>query len=202
MIPSAYLQTAAWLCAALLAGAAPGRVVAQAPQGAAASGAAIAPAGPADIPALFGNRIAPIPPFGKPFLLGDFDGDGVTDSLYLVRILQAGQGGIALDVTVADPWDKKPVADAGEPLALAIVSGQGQRKFLLHDVDFLSSPIWSQTELPLKIAKKGARKFREFQRQAGGIKNDLLVLGTEAGIDIVLYWDGKKFTLFRPKEEP
>ena len=197
MTPRAYLQTALWLCAALLAGAAPGAVFAQA-----APAGAIAPAGPPDIPALFGNRVKPIPPFGKPFLLGDFDGDGVVDALYLVRILQAGQGAIALDVTVSDPWGKKPVADAGEPLALAIVSGQGQRKFLLHDADFFSSPIWSQTELPLKIAKKGSPQFREFQRQAKGIKNDLLVPGTEAGIDIALYWDGKKYTLFWPKEEP
>jgi len=28
------------------------------------------------------------------------------------------------------------------------------------------------------------------------------VLGTEAGIDTALYWNGKTFALFEPNEEP
>ena len=31
---------------------------------------------------------------------------------------------------------------------------------------------------------------------------DAIQLGTEAGIDILLYWDGKKWRLFWPAEEP
>jgi hypothetical protein len=194
------MDWAAWAYAGWLALAVAGGAIAQS---AAPSATPSAKAAAIDIPALFGGRVQAVSPRGKAFLTGDFDGDGVADALYFVRILpKAKGGGLATDVTVADPWNQQPVSDAGELLALAIVAGAGGRKYLLHDAAFFSTPIWSAPELPLGLAKKGSKQFREFQRAAKGVKGDILVPGTEAGIDIALYWDGKKFTLFWPKEEP
>ena len=34
------------------------------------------------------------------------------------------------------------------------------------------------------------------------MKGDGIELGTEAGIDILLYWDGKRWKIFAPEEDP
>jgi len=171
-------------CAVLMVAVVPSRAVAQAA---------------VDIPAQFGNRLKPRAPQAQ--LSGDFDGDGVADTLHVVQVLpRTKQNSIANDVTISNPWSQHAPGDAAEPLALAIM--QGQKKFLLHDAEFFASPIWGQSKLPMEVAKKGSAQFRKFQRQAKGIKHDILVLGTEAGIDIALYWDGKKYVLFWPEETP
>jgi len=56
--------------------------------------------------------------------------------------------------------------------------------------------------VPLSLAKRGSKVFADFQRQKKAIRNDVLVVGTEAGIDTALYWTGKGYALFSPDEEP
>ena len=46
------------------------------------------------------------------------------------------------------------------------------------------------------------KRYREWKKQVPALKGDAIQLGTEAGIDILLYWNGKKWDLFWPKEEP
>ena len=156
--------------------------------------------------ASFGSRLEPAAGFAAPLIVGDFDGDGAADRVYVVHILpRSPERTIAADVRPANPWASReapePLDAAADGLALVIVHGNGRGRFLLYGA-FLNSPIWQQRPLPLKLAKKGTAAFRHFAREAPAIRHDLLVLGTEAGIDVALYWNGARYAVFWPREEP
>ncbi|MGH9580551.1 MAG: hypothetical protein ACRD2R_06115, partial [Terriglobales bacterium] len=80
--------------------------------------------------------------------------------------------------------------------------GDECRRFLLHDDDFFGSPIWHEKMRPLAVLKKGGNDFGAWRRDVPKLKGDALLLGTEAGIDILLYWDGESYALYWPNEEP
>ena len=159
---------------------------------------------------LFGSRVSENTGFKAPYLTADLDGDGAADAIYLVSIAAASpQAVIAPEVTVsAKLFHSQPLVAHAEKLALAIVLAKGARKFLITGYegegasDFFGSPIWGGKAVPLSIAKRGSPAFWDFQRQEKQIRNDVLVVGTEAGIDAALYWNGKTFALFEPNEEP
>ena len=163
-----------------------------------------------DLSALFGSRVTANARFKTPFLTGDFDGDGKPDAAYLVTILpESGQDKLAKDVTiVGTAFGREPLGARGEALALAIVQKGGRQKFLLTGYDgegvsdFFGSPIWESLPPPIDIAKKGSAAFKTFQAEEPGIKHDILVVGTEAGIDTALFWHGQNYVLFSPAEEP
>jgi hypothetical protein len=164
----------------------------------------------ANVSSIFGSRVAANARLPAPYLQGDFDGDGDADAVYLVTILPASpKAGFAKDVTViGDQLGSAPLGNHGETLAIAIQNGTNGRKFLITGYqgdgasDYFSSPIWGAKPLPLTLAKKGSQAFRQFQKQEKRIANDVLVIGTEAGIDTALYWNGSRYVLFTPNEEP
>lgn len=146
----------------------------------------------------FGPRVAGQ---SAPFATADLDGDGVPDAIYVVSV----SSGSALppDVTaVSNLWSSPWHTSNSTKRALAIVLGKQHRKFLIADPDYFDTPIWSEKQLPVAVAKRGTKPFREFQAQEKHIQHDILVLGTEAGIDTALYWNSKTFALFEPIEEP
>ena len=161
-----------------------------------------------DLPALFGTRVSAAPRFPGPVATGDFDGDGLPDRVYLVKIAPASpSAALAADVVVNwKAFGTKPLGNHGEELAIAIVHGNGKVKTLLTgyngdgSTEFFGSPIWSEAKPPISLAKRGSKTFAEFQRQEKAIRNDVLVAGTEAGIDTALYWTGKGYALFSPGE--
>jgi hypothetical protein len=163
-----------------------------------------------DISALFGSRVTANARFKAPFLKGDFDGDGTADAAYLVTVLpESAQDKLAGDVTViGTQFGREPLGPRGEMLALAIVQKSGRQKFLLTGYDgegvsdFFDSPIWGSLPPPIDIAKRGSKTFQTFQAEEPGIKHDILVVGTEAGIDTALFWNGQSYVLFSPAEEP
>jgi hypothetical protein len=163
-----------------------------------------------DVPKLFGQRVQANSRFPAPFATGDFDGDGKPDGLYLVTIVSGPpSGGIAPDVTVIDgPFGEQPLGAHSETLALAIVQDGGQKKFLFTGyqgdgvTDYFGSPIWQETPVPIQVARRGSKTFADFRRQDGKIRNDFIVVGTEAGIDTALFWAGHGYVLFQPVEEP
>ena len=164
-----------------------------------------------DLSALFGPRVKSNPHFKAPLLTGDFDGDGMLDAVYLVTVSPASAANtLAPDVTVIDKVFGSAVLGArGEKTVLAIVQQGGKRKFLLTgaplDTDglgYFDTPIWTTPQVPLTLARRGSKVFRRFKAQERRIVNDVLVVGTEAGIDTALYWNGKTYVLFSPNEEP
>ena len=162
-----------------------------------------------DVPKLFGQRVQANGRFQAPLATGDFEGDGKQDALYLVTILPGSAGGFERDVSVIGSlFGQEPLGARPETLALAIVQDGGRRKFLFTGyqgdgvADYFGSPIWRESPVPVQIAKRGSKTFEDFRRQDGKIKNDFIVVGTEAGIDTALFWAGHGYVLFQPAEEP
>lgn len=160
---------------------------------------------------LFGSRVTGIARFSSPYARLDFVGDGVADPVYLVSIAHGSSKlTISSDVTVVPDVfgvpPGHPLANNSERIALGVVLGRSGRKFLITDFDnsahFFDSPIWQEKSIPISVATRGSPAQKAFQKQAKSIENDILVLGTEAGIDIALYWNGKNFAVFWPNEEP
>ena len=163
-----------------------------------------------DVSALFGSRVTANARLKAPLFTGDFDGDGTPDAAYLVTILpESSQDKLGGDVTVIGTlFGREPLGPRGETLALAIVQNNGGQKFLLTGyqgegvADFFDLPIWESIPPPIDLAKRGSTAFQTFQAEAPGIKYDILVVGTEAGIDTALFWNGQGYILFSPAEEP
>jgi len=163
-----------------------------------------------DLSALFGSRVTANARYKAPLFTGDFDGDGTPDAAYLVTILpESAQDKLAGDVTViGTQFGREPLGSRGEALALAIVQKSGRQKYLLTGYDgegvsdFFGSPMWGSLPPPIDVARRGSKAFRTFQAEEPGIKYDILVVGTEAGIDTALFWNGQSYVLFSPAEEP
>ena len=170
------------------------------------SGAGTTPAtAPQDVSAIFGPRVVENPRFKEPVMIGDFDGDGAPDALYLVTVKPASPTAtFAKDVTVVEGlWYSQPLGTHGENVVPAIVFRKSGRKFLLpghenNSTDFFESPIWSADPIPLSVAVKGSKQFKQFAKADRRIKNDVIVIGTEAGDDTALFWTGKKFAWYEP----
>jgi len=149
----------------------------------------------------FGDRVAPLANQPTPYASADLDGDGVADTVTIVSVATGKV--LPGDITViSNLWHTSWHANQAALRAIAIVLGKQNRKFLITGPDYFDSPIWSEKQLPLSVAKRGSKAFKEFQKQEKRIRSDILVLGTEAGIDTALYWNGKTFALFEPNEEP
>ena len=147
------------------------------------------------------------------FLTGDFNGDARQDLLLLVHLKQA-QGGLPKDVVVLNPWGyEKKDSQGASDLALAIIHGAGAGwdsaappagKYLLRDREYFSTPTWDGPT-PEGTSLLSLRKKRPGNRAEAAprmAKGDAIMIPTEAGIDIYLYWDGKTYKIYEPAEEP
>ena len=133
-------------------------------------------------------------------IAADFDGDGVADEFTVTHEAEK----VAKDsgVQVANPWRERGASKKSpKGLGLVIRLTRAPQKFLVHDAEFFSTPIWTQGEPPLRVVTKKDRKYAGWKKQVPALRGDAIELGTEAGIDILLYWDGR-WRLFWPDEEP
>lgn len=154
-----------------------------------------------DASAIFGSAGVAAPGYKTPFA-ADLDGDGKPDSVYLLSLTAQNKPAPAESgVTFENPWSGKARNTRTGGLAIGVQLASGAR-YVLHDDEFFASPIWRQAKLPLTITRRGSSEHRGFARQSNAVRHDIIVLGTEAGIDIALYWDGKRFALFWPREIP
>jgi hypothetical protein len=112
---------------------------------------------------------------------------------------------------VLNPWSiQKPPHGRPSGLALAVLHGgrkgwdQPLGRYLLGDREFFTTPIW-QDAAPqglVGIIRK-PRATREGRRRLPRpAKGDAIRIATEAGIDTLLYWDGKTYRLYAPPEVP
>lgn len=142
---------------------------------------------------------------------GDFNRDGAPDTLELVSL--APSFARPSEVTLANPWDREPavVRPEGEPMALAVTHGAKEgacRRFLLVHHDFFASPLWSAFATgeagasAVTLVTAGSREHADWKRQVRALRGDGVLLGTEAGIDILLYWKTDRYAIFWPEEEP
>lgn len=132
-------------------------------------------------------------------LAADFDGDGVADEFKITR--EAEKVAKEAGVQLANPWQEvRKSKNSPKGLGLVIRLSRPPQKFLVHDAEFFSSPIWADNRYIRVIMKKDAL-YKTWKKKVPAMKNDAVQLSTEAGIDILLYWDGR-WRLFWPDEEP
>ena len=138
-------------------------------------------------------------------MAADFDGDGVADEFTIIRdaTKEAGASGIQL---VNPFWQEPPVSNQKpKGLGLRIRLSRASRTYLLHDPDFFSQPIWIvliEGKPPVKVITKKNAQYGAWKKQAPGLQGDAIELATEAGIDILLCWNGKQWHIYWPPEEP
>ena len=130
----------------------------------------------------------------------DFDGDGVADEYTVTRAAEkvAKEAGLQL----VNPWAKVLKSKkTPKGLGLVIRLTRTRQKFLVHDAEFFDTPMWTEGKVAPRVITKKDKQYKDWKKQVPALKADAIVLGTEAGIDILLYWDGK-WELFWPDEEP
>jgi hypothetical protein len=134
-------------------------------------------------------------------LAADFDGDGVADEFKITREAEK----VAKDsgVRLVNPWqaEKSSGTSSAKGLALVIRLTRQPQTFLLHDTNFFKTPSWKEGKPPVHVITKTDKGYAAWKKQVPALRADAIELGTEAGIDILLYWDGR-WRLFWPKEEP
>lgn len=129
----------------------------------------------------------------------DFDGDGVADEFTVTR--DAAKAGKKPEVRVVDPWREAQSKQSPQGVGLLIRLSRAPQTFLICDRDFFATPIWKQSKPPARVITKTDRKYSGWKKQVPALRADAIELETEAGIDILLYWDGG-WRVFSPNEEP
>ena len=132
-----------------------------------------------------------------PAIAADFDGDGVADEFSTTR--DAAKVARDPKVRVVDPWHQEKQSPKG--FGLVVRLSRTPQTFLLFDAEFFKTPSWNEGKPPVRVVTKKDKAYAGWKKQVPGLKGDAIELGTEAGIDILLYWDGR-WRLFWPKEEP
>jgi hypothetical protein len=133
-------------------------------------------------------------------MAADFDGDGVADEFKPTR--DAATLARGKDVHLVDPWKEKSGSrQVPKGLCLFVRLSRDRQSYLVHGPVF-DTPIWDEKPLPVKIIRSKDRAYAAWKKEAPAMKGDCLELGTEAGIDILLFWDGKRWRVFEPAEEP
>jgi hypothetical protein len=131
---------------------------------------------------------------------GDFDHDGIVDSLYAVNITPTFK--LASNVKVLNLWQSTTNPASKSALALLIQGSRNSTFYLLRYDPYFSSPIWQEAKLPVAVVKRNGSGYQQWRSQIPTLKGDGIILGTEAGIDTLVYWDGSIYRLYTPNEIP
>ncbi len=130
---------------------------------------------------------------------GDFDNDRAKDTLTVVRVTSAFRP--SSRVQLLNLWGNTPLRRP-ENLALQLISSRKKHPILIYSQNYLDSPLWQGQQLPISIVKRGTAAHQTWRQQVGTLRGDGIVLGTEAGIDTLLYWSGEAYRLYSPPELP
>lgn len=107
-------------------------------------------------------------------VVGDFNGDGVSDRAWLVR----ATGPMKAGVRTENPWR----LSAPGPVGLAVaLSGSPRRLSFISDSDFFTSPIWNHPKGLVSVRRQG--------------KGHVLLVATESGEDMRVVFDGKAWSV-------
>src|SRR3954447_26965936 len=78
----------------------------------------------------------------------DFDGDGVADEFTVTH--EAEKVAKEAGVKLANPWlEVRKSKKSPKGVGLVIRLSRPAQKFLVHDPEFFSSPMWAEKELPI-----------------------------------------------------
>ena len=136
----------------------------------------------------------------------DINGDGKKDLIENV-VIADGTAHIPANITVVSPWpltsgDKKnPAQIQGGSQNNLLITLSNSKQFLIHDVNDVSLlDTDAAKEIYVEsLASLEDLELPELNKQA---KGDVIVIPTEAGIDIYLFWNGVEFQVYEPLELP
>ncbi len=135
----------------------------------------------------------------------DINGDGLIDRIGVFRLSKNNK--IKGEYVSINPWNKKDVwkkEDTHIVIAFSVSSDEGKKPVncFIFNQSFFSSPIWQEKKLPISVVSGDSAKVLIKTFCNSNAKGDLVMLGTEAGINIYIYWDGIEFNVCEPDEEP
>jgi hypothetical protein len=151
-------------------------------------------------------RLVADPKYSAPITEGDLDGDSRPDKISIVHILPGGAGRIIdKGITIANPWDTnlsaQALPDEDTQMALLIeTSGTGAR-YLLHS-PYIELSARLKAGAPVVVKRAGSALARAFRKDCPALHRDFLLMATEAGIDIALFWSVDHFEVCWPEEIP
>jgi hypothetical protein len=131
--------------------------------------------------------------------IADFNNDKIADTVKVIYNLKPSPA--QRKWILCNPFSERDPASV-EPLAFLFSLSKMKKCYLVHDSSFFAAPGWQSGTISFNIVKPGDRKFRSWKRSVINLKGAAIELGTEAGIDILLYWERNKFRLYWPDEEP
>jgi len=154
-------------------------------------------------PDRFGMEIKPVCNDANCYKTLDFNGDNQIDTLFILDYKK--QSEIRKECNIVKiGYSEEPFKNINQLLlgiVLASSAQNGKKLFVLYNQGLFSTPIWEKPYNVVNVIKSNdvPQEVRTLRMNEAA---DIVALGTEAGIDIYLYWDGKKFTVFEPDEEP
>lgn len=154
------------------------------------------------------SRILSDPRLPAPITKADLDGDTRPDEITIVQIMPSAPGRIIdQDLVFANPWDTdlsaQPLPEEGTQMALLIRNSASGKRYLLHS-PYVELSNNLRPGGPVDVTRAKSSLAAAFRKDCPTLRNDMLVMSTEAGIDIALFWDGraKAYDVCWPNEIP
>lgn len=134
---------------------------------------------------------------------GDFDGDGVADRLWILP--PATVRPAARREWVRDPWRNRQQAFDPAVMALVLAAGGGMPSAgctVIQNRRFFATPIWEEAAKPVRILPRSDPEAQAWRQVVRHWRGDGILLGTEAGVEVLLYRDGRRYRIAYGREAP
>lgn len=161
---------------------------------------------PEPVPAQARPRLLTHPRFPAPITDADLDGDGKADVITIVHILSDAPGRmIEREISIANPWDTDAPTQAlpedEQPMALLMHNSRSGTGHLLHS-PYVELSAGVRGGAPVEAVRAKSRLARAFRKDCPAMRHDFLLMATEAGIDIALFWNAGRYEVCWPAEIP
>lgn len=142
-----------------------------------------------------------------PFRIADLDGDSLSDTVFLVRMLATPP--VDTNLVISPIYDSiPPKGDSSRALVIAFNHRANQEAgrrpyFLFHDSGYFATPLWEEAPWKMvRIVHRGAPNENHTLDTISDVKGDLIGMDSEGLVEFFLYFDGHKFKTHYTDDEP